>query len=58
MLHIRALEVDYARLVDILLLGGVFMVEVAEGVELMVGCVLRLDFGVQMGEDIFCVALV
>ena len=37
-LYIEALEVDCAGVVDILMLGGVFMVEVAEGVELVVGC--------------------
>ena len=28
--------------VDIMVLGGVFVVEVVEGVELVVGCVVRL----------------
>ena len=41
-LCIGALEVDCARVVDILVLGGVFMVEVAEGVELVVGCVVMV----------------
>ena len=41
-LRIGALEVDCAGVVDILVLGGAFMVEVAERVELVVGCVVRL----------------
>ena len=40
-LCIGALEIDCAGVFDILVLGGVFMVEVAEGVELVVGCVLQ-----------------
>ena len=35
-------EVDCTGVVDIKLLLGVFMVEVVEGVELVVGCVVRL----------------
>ena len=38
---IGAVEVDCAGVVDILVLDGVFMVEVVEGVELVVGCVVR-----------------
>ena len=34
--------VDIGVLVDIGLLGGVFVVEVVEGMELVVGCVVRL----------------
>ena len=34
--------VDVGVLVDIRMLGGVFMVEVVEGMELVVGCVVRL----------------
>ena len=41
-LCIGALEVDCAGGVDVLVFGGVFMVEVVEGVELVVGCVVRL----------------
>ena len=41
-LCIGALEVDCARVVHILVLGRVFVVEVAEGVELVVGCFVRL----------------
>ena len=40
-LCIGAVEVDCAGVVDILVLDGVFMVEVVEGVELVVGCVVR-----------------
>ena len=42
LLCIGALEVDCAGMVDILVVGGVFMIEVVEGVELVVGCVVRL----------------
>ena len=41
-LCIGALEVDCEGVVDILVLGGVFIVGVVEGVELVVGCVVRL----------------
>ena len=41
LLCIEVLEVDSVVVVDILVLGGVFMVEVVEGVELVVGCVVR-----------------
>ena len=41
-LRIGALEVDCAGVVGILLLGGVSVAEVAEGVELVVGCVVRV----------------
>ena len=41
-LCIGALEVDCAVVVDILVLGRVFVVEVAEGKELVVRCVVRL----------------
>ena len=34
--------VDVGVLVDIRMLGGVFVVEVVEGMELVVGCVVRL----------------
>ena len=42
-LCIGEVEVDCTGVVDILVLGGVFMVEVVEEVELVVGCVVRLD---------------
>ena len=41
-LRIGALEVDCAGVVGNLVLGGVFLVEVAEGVELVKGCVVRM----------------
>ena len=41
-LCIGAVEVNCTRVVDILVLGGVFVVEVVEGVELVVECVVRL----------------
>ena len=41
-LCIGALEVDCEGVVDILVLGGVFLVGVVEGLELVVGCVVRL----------------
>ena len=50
---IGALEVDCAGVVDILVLGGTFMVEVAEGVELMVGCVVRLVLWCVNGREHF-----
>ena len=40
-LCIGAVEVDCPGVVDILVLGGVFVVKVVEGVELVVGCVVR-----------------
>ena len=49
------------RVVDILMLGGVFMVEVVEGVELVVWCVLRrvvrLVLRCENGKGIFFVLL-
>ena len=42
LLRIGALEVDCAGVVGNLVLGGVLMVEVAEGVKLMKGCVVRM----------------
>ena len=41
-LCIGAVEVDCTGMVDILMLGGVFIEEVVEGVELVLGCVVRL----------------
>ena len=40
-LCIGVLDVDSVVVVDILVLGGVFMVEVVEGVKLVVACVVR-----------------
>ena len=40
-LCIGVLEVDCAGVVDFLVLGAVFVVKVVEGVELVVGCVVR-----------------
>ena len=40
-LCIGAVEMEWAGVVDILVLDGVFMVDVVEGVELVVGCVVR-----------------
>ena len=40
-LGIEVLEVNCVGAVDILMLGAVFVVEVVEGVELVVGCVVR-----------------
>ena len=52
-LCIEALEVDCAGMVDILVLGGVFMMEVVEGVELVVGCVVRLVLWCVNGRGYF-----
>ena len=41
-LCVGAVEVDCTRVVDIMVLGGVFVVEVVEGVELVTGYVVRL----------------
>ena len=41
-LCIEVVEVGCIGLVDIMVLGGVFLVEVVERVELVVGCVVRL----------------
>ena len=38
----RVVEVDCTGVVDIMLLVGVFVGQVVEGVELVVGCVVRL----------------
>ena len=55
-LCIGALEVDCAGGVDVLVFGGVFMVEVVEGVELVVGCVVRLVLWCvnERGYFLFC----
>ena len=41
-LRIETVKVDCTGVVDIMVLGGVFVLEVVEGVELVVGCVVRL----------------
>ena len=41
-LCIGAVEMDCAGVADILVLGGVFVVNMVEGMELVVGCVVRL----------------
>ena len=60
-LCIRAVEVEFAVVVDILVLGGVFVVEVVEGEELVVGCVVRhvvrLVLWCVNGRGFSCVAL-
>ena len=43
-LCIRVVEVDCTEVVDILVLGGVFVVKVVEKMGLVVGCVVRLVF--------------
>ena len=40
-LCIGAVEMDCTGVIDILVLDGVFMVEMVERVELVVGCVVR-----------------
>ena len=52
-LCIGVVEVDYAGVVDILVLGEVFMVKVMEGVELVVGCVMRLVLWCANGRGYF-----
>ena len=53
MLCIGVLEVECLGVVDILVLGGVFVVEVVEGVELVVGCVVRLVLWCVNGRGYF-----
>ena len=43
-LCIRVVEVDCTEVVDILVLGGVFVVKMVEKMGLVVGCVVRLVF--------------
>ena len=59
-LCIGVVEVDYAGVVDILVLGEVFMVKVMEGVELVVGCVMRLVLWCANGRGYFlcCFSLI
>ena len=52
-LCIGVVEVDCAGVVDILVLGEVFMVKVMEGVELVVGCVMRLVLWCANGRGYF-----
>ena len=52
-LCIGALEVTCTGVVDIMVLSGVFMVEVVEGVELVVGCVLRIVLWCVNGRGYF-----
>ena len=52
-LCIGAMEVDCTGVVDIMVLGGVFVVEVVEGVELVVGCVVRLVLWCVNGRGYF-----
>ena len=55
-LCIGAVEVDCTEVVDIMVLGGVFVVEVVEGVELVVGCVVRLVLWCANGREYFFVS--
>ena len=48
-----ALEVDCAKVIDIQVLAEVFVVEVAEGVELVVGSVVRLVLWCVNGSEYF-----
>lgn len=43
-LCIRVVEVDCTEVVDILVLGGVFVIKMVEKMGLVVGCVVRLVF--------------
>ena len=52
-LCIGAVEVDCTGVVDIMVLGGVFVVEVVEGVEQVVGCVVRLALWCANGRGYF-----
>ena len=52
-LCIGVVEVDCAEVVDILVLGGIFMVEVLEEVELVVRCVVRLVLCCANGKEYF-----
>ena len=59
-LCIGVVEVDYAGVVDILVLGEVFMLKVMEGVELVVGCIMRLVLWCANGRGYFlcCFSLI
>ena len=52
-LCIELVGVDCAGVVDTLVLGGVFVVDVVEGVELVVGCVFRLVLWCANGRGYF-----
>ena len=56
-LGIGAVEVDFSGVIDIFVLGGIFVVVVVEA-ELMVGCVLSLVLWCSNGRGIFCNVLV
>ena len=56
-LYMGVLEVDCVGLVDALVMGVVFVVEVVEGVELVVGCVVRLVLWCVNGRGFFIVLL-
>ena len=49
----RTVKVDCTGVVDIMVLGGVFGVEVVEGVELVVGCVVKLVLWCGNGRGYF-----
>ena len=59
-LCIGAVEVKCIRVADIMVLGGVLVVEVAEGVELVVECVVRLVLWCANGKGYFlcCFSLI
>ena len=52
-LCIGAVEVDCTRVVDIMVLGGVFVVEVVEGVKLVVECVVKVVLWCENGSGYF-----
>ena len=52
-LCIGMVEVDFTGVVDIMVLGGGFLVEVVEGVELVVGCFVRLVLWCANGRGYF-----
>ena len=52
-LCIGAVEVDCTGGIDIVVLGRVFVVKVVEGVELVVGCVVRLVLWCANGRGYF-----
>ena len=56
-LCIGAVEVDYTGVVDIMVLGGVFVVDVVEGVELVVGCSDASPVVCKWKGIFFCVVL-
>ena len=55
-LCIGMVEVDFTGVVDIMVLGGGFLVEVVEGVELVVGCFVRLVLWCANGRGYFFVS--